>query len=186
MHRNSLSERDKTNRFENFFSFRGPRWLYRLCVIWAPFLFCHTFLYLLIHLRLAVALMLLTAELSWFCHQRSSKGGVQSLWWDYKGFGEPQMRGSKTAKSPHRQIWERHLKASLRRGTLADDLSVNVQYSTAGLFRAMRRFLRCHANTQLQHTHTHTHTRTHTGFSHNARARYISALDIFSSARNPL
>lgn len=83
--RNSLSDCWKTNRFENFFSFRGPRWLHCLCVIWEPLMFRHTFLYLLIHLRLASALMLLTAELSWFCHQRSSKGGVQSLWRGLQG-----------------------------------------------------------------------------------------------------
>lgn len=52
---------NKTNRFGNFFSFRGLWCLYRLCVIWAPFLFCRTFLYLLIHLCLPAALMLVTA-----------------------------------------------------------------------------------------------------------------------------
>lgn len=159
MHRNSLSECDKTNRFENFFPFRGPRWLYRLCVIWEPF-------FVLSHFSLLInpspsrcsfdaadgrAVLILSPK-------KLQRWGTVIVMGTTRAPENPggEMRGCKTGESPHR----RHLKASLqqRRGTLTDKLSVNVQYSSAGQFGATKRFRRCRTNTQ-----THTCTMTEQG-----------------------
>lgn len=70
----------RTSSFEAPGDFSAFVWSERLSF------FRHIFLYLLIHRRLSEALMLVMAALSWFCHQRSSKGAVQSLWWGLQGF----------------------------------------------------------------------------------------------------
>lgn len=155
-----FSSCNKTNRFGNFFSFRGPWCLYRLCVIWAPFLFCRTFLYLLIHLRLPAALMLVTAKLPWFCHRRSSKGGVVSLWFGLQGLWRAPAVRWKGVKQPRVHTHNFHgsmrpLKASLpeRRGTLTDKLSVNVQYSSAELFWSNEEFSEMSHKTHIHWLH---------------------------------
>lgn len=101
LHRNSSSEYGKTNRFKNFFSCTGPRWLYNLSVILVAFLFSNASLLINpspsrsgFDAADGRAVPILSPD--------APKVGYSHCDEHYKSFGEAPW--APTAQSPHRQF----------------------------------------------------------------------------------